>query len=166
MKLCLVRLFYRYLIIARNFQLSDISFDSIMSILFFSFYKQLAVVLVAGVLAEPEAESKPWYGYRGYGGYAGYWGRKRREADSDAVAKPEADAWYGYGYYPYYLGGYHYLGKREAEAEPQPWYGYGGYGYGGYGRYWGRKRREAEADSKPYYLLGYYPYVGGYGYLG
>ena len=56
----------------------------------------MAVVLVAGVLAEPEAESKPWYGYRGYGGYGGWYGRKRREADSDAVAKPEADAWYGY----------------------------------------------------------------------
>merc|ERR1712234_19999 len=84
-------------------------------------------------VAEPEAES--WYGYRGYGGY---WGRKRRDADSDAVAEPEAKPYY-YLSYPYYAG-YHYLGKRSADAEPKPWRG-----YGGYGGYWGRKRRFAEA---------------------
>ena len=98
---------------------------------------QLAVVLVAGVLAEPEPESKPWYGYGGYGygGYGGYWGRKRRDADSNAVAEPEAKPWYYYGYPAY---GYHYIGKRSADAQPEsnPWYGYGGWGgYGGY--YWG-----------------------------
>ena len=96
---------------------------------------QLAVVLVAGVLAEPEPESKPWYGYGGYG-YGGYWGRKRRAADSEPVADAESKPYY-YSYYPYYAG-YHYIGKRSADAQPesQPWYGYGGYGgYGGY--YWG-----------------------------
>ena len=54
-------------------------------------------------------------------------------------AEPEPHGFYGYYGYPY---GYHYLGKRSADAEPEaapeaapeaeakPWYGY--YGYGGY----------------------------------
>lgn len=74
------------------------------------------------------------YGYYGLGGH-GYWGRKKREADPEAVADPEADPkadpWllygglyghgapvygghYGYGYHhalPYYVGGCrNYLG--------------------------------------------------------
>merc|ERR1712183_235950 len=57
--------------------------------------------------AEPEAEADAYYGYGGYGryGYGGYgYGR-------------------GYGY-----GGYgHYLGKRSADAEAEPHYGYYGY---------------------------------------
>merc|ERR1719513_278235 len=68
----------------------------------------------------------------------------------------------GYGY-----GGYHYYGKRSADAEPtadakaEPWY-YGGYGwpyYGGYGyglgHYYGKRSADAEptADAKaePWY---------------
>merc|ERR1712018_627172 len=65
----------------------------------------------SNAVAEPEAQ--PWYGYRGYGGY---WGRKRRDADSDAVAEPEAQPWYGYGYPAY---GYHFIGKRSADAQPE-----------------------------------------------
>merc|ERR1711936_375264 len=125
----------------------------------------LALVLVAGVLAEPEAEAEsnpePWYGYRGYyGGYGyrryGWYGRKKRSADAEPEAAetalsgpaPDAEAkpYYGYGYgYPYYGYYGHYLGKRSADAEPtpeaesKPWYGYYGYpGYYGYGYYYGR----------------------------
>merc|ERR1712135_227308 len=61
----------------------------------------------------------------GYRGYGGYWGRKRRDADSDAEAEPEAEPWYGYRGY----GGY--WGRKRRSAEAEPWY-YGGYGYGGY----------------------------------
>merc|ERR1711910_185299 len=125
----------------------------------------LALVLVAGVLAEPEAEAEsnpePWYGYRGYyGGYGGYWGRKRRSAD----AEPEADETAVSGPAP--------------DAEAKPWYYGYGYGYPYYGYYWGRKKRSADAgpeasaapdaEAKPYYGYGYgYPYYGYYGhYLG
>merc|ERR1711915_1136693 len=67
---------------------------------------------------------------------------------------------YGYGLGGYY-GGYrgHYIGKREAEAEPgYPGLGYG-YGFGGYyggyrGHYIGK--REAEADAG---LYAHYPAV-------
>merc|ERR1739849_58725 len=118
----------------------------------------LALVLVAGVLAEPEAEAEsnpePYHGYRGYyrgyrGYYGGWWGRKRRSAEAGPEASevaasgpaPDAEAkpYYGYGYDG------HYLGKRSADAEPtpeaesKPWYGYYGYpGYYGYGYYYGR----------------------------
>merc|ERR1739848_966679 len=113
----------------------------------------LAIALVAGVIAEPE--SKPWlYGYGGYGlGYGGYYG--------------------GYG-----LGGYHYLGKRSADAEPEskaesdpyvvgyyPYgngYALGGYGYGLYGAHLvGKRSADAEPESKPW-IYGGYGY-GGYG---
>merc|ERR1712154_571324 len=99
----------------------------------------LALVLVAGVLAEPEAEAEsnpePWYGYRGYYGgyrgyYGGYWGRKRRSAD----AEPEADETAVSGPAP--------------DAEAKPWYYGYGYGYPYYGYYWGRKKRSAEAGPE------------------
>merc|ERR1711944_107749 len=106
----------------------------------------LAIALVAGVIAEPE--SKPWYGYGGLG--------------------------YGYAYgYPYY-GGYHYLEKRSADAEPEakseadPWlvgyYPYGnGYALGHYGHYYGhylgKRSADAEPESKPWYYAGYGGYV-------
>ena len=76
----------------------------------FQFFVALATVVVL-VVAEPEAEPKPvadlWY----YGGQYAY---------------------NGYGYYPRRYYGYHYLGKRSAEADPlaianpeadaNPWY--------------------------------------------
>jgi len=93
-------------------------------------------------------------GYYGYYGHPYLWGRKKREAE----AEPEADPlYYGYPYayaghyygYPYHYGYYGgckndagqavpcALGrkKREAEADPQLYYGVGhwGYPYGGYG---------------------------------
>ena len=77
------------------------------NLLHFYFIFQLFLsVLVAVALAEsePEAESDPYYGYggygRGYGGYRGYggrgygrgyYGRKKRDAESNAVAEPESD---------------------------------------------------------------------------
>merc|ERR1711910_321615 len=64
--------------------------------------------------AEPTAEADAYYGYGGYGRY-GYGG-------------------YGYGR-GYEYGGYgHYLGKRSADAEAEPHYGYYGYPYA-YGYY-------------------------------
>merc|ERR1712218_109637 len=89
-----------------------------------------------------DAEPEPYrYGSRGYGGgyYGGrgYGGRGRRAADSEPVADAESKPYYYLGYYPYYAG-YHYIGKRSTDAQPEsnPWYGYGGWGgYGGY--YWG-----------------------------
>merc|ERR1712227_1105497 len=94
-------------------------------------------------------------------------------------AEADADAWYGYGGYlhqqawpgargPGFEGTcygcrvptHHFIGKREAEAEP--YYGYGGHGYGygrgyGYGHYLGKR----SADAEPHYG---YPYAYGYGY--
>merc|ERR1712156_84791 len=102
-------------------------------------------------------------------------------------AEADADAWYGYGGYlhqqawpgargPGFEGTcygcrvptHHFIGKREAEAEP--YYGYGGYGYGGYGHGYGYGRGygyghylgKRSADAEPHYG---YPYAyHGYGY--
>merc|ERR1712098_496622 len=72
----------------------------------------------------------------------------------------------GYGYAGYGLGyaGYrgHYIGKREAEAEPGYLglgLGYAGYGLGGYYGYGGHYigKREAEADAS--LLYAHYPAV-------
>jgi len=137
-----------------------------------------------------EAEAEPQYfyggygrgyygGYRGYyGGYRGYYGKR------DAEAEPEAEPQYltyaghhlGYGHLGYGYAGYPYTtytyGKREAEAEPQ--FYYGGYGrgyygglrgyYGGYRGYYGK--RDAEAD--PQYVYGHHLGYStlGYGYSG
>merc|ERR1712018_519998 len=129
----------------------------------------LAIALVAGVIAEPE--SKPWI-YGGYYGLGGY------------------GLGYGLGYGGY--GGYHYLGKRSADAEPESnaesdplvvgYYPLGnGYALGGYYglggiHYIGKRPADAEAEpeSKPwiygyggYGLGGYYGgYLGRYHYLG
>merc|ERR1711879_1134918 len=89
---------------------------------------------------------------------------------------------YGYGY-PSVYSGYHYYGKRSAEAEPKadadPYLLYNGpgcaghYGYAGYGyatpyysgvHYYGKRSADAEpkAEADPYgYGLGYagYPYT-------
>merc|ERR1711862_220091 len=90
-------------------------------------------------------------------------GRARGKADADAaLLYGSYYGGYGLGYAGYGLGhvgygypyaaGYHYLGKRSADAEPEakadadPALLYGAYGYGGYG-------------------LGYRGYAG-YGYSG
>merc|ERR1719282_1342617 len=72
---------------------------------------------------EAEAEAAPWY-YGYYGHYPYTYGH-----------------YYG-GYYGY--PGYHYLGKRSAEAEPEA---------------------NAEAEAKPWYY-GYYGHPYRYGYYG
>merc|ERR1712241_559290 len=93
-------------------------------------------------------------------------------------AEADADAWYGYGGYlhqqawpgargPGFEGTcygsrvptHHFIGKREAEAEP--YYGYGGYGYGGRGYGYGHYLGKRSADAEPHYG---YPYAYGYGY--
>merc|ERR1712228_785737 len=117
-----------------------------------------AACLIAAAFAEPEAKADAdpallygAYGYAGLGyaglGYAGYAGYP-----------------YAYGAYPYAYGA-HYIGKREAEAEPKADADaallYGAYGYAapyaGYRAYAGYP-----------YAYGAYPYAyGGYrAYLG
>ena len=122
----------------------------------------MVVVLVAGVLAEPE--SKPWIGYGGYGsigygygglgGYGGYgvYGRKKRDAEAEALSVLDVltmDATVLVGALQALNLDHYGRKKRDATAvaESKPWYGsYGGYGgYGGYG--YGRKRRDAEPLS-------------------
>merc|ERR1712173_497652 len=125
--------------------------------------------LVAAAYADPEAkadaEADPalLYSTYGYGLYSG-------------LHHPYA---YGAYYRPY--GGYHYLGKRSAEAEPKaeadPALLYSPYAYGAYYRpyagyhYLGKRSAEAEpeanadAEADPYLLYGYgYPHA--YGYAG
>merc|ERR1712136_544658 len=134
----------------------------------------LAVVLVAGVLAEPE--SKPWigagyggygsigYGYGavgGYGGYGGYGhGIRKRDADAEALSVLDVltmDATVFVGALQALKLDHYGRKKRSATAVAQPWIGTGIYGYGGYGGYagyggygyggYGRKRRDAEPLS-------------------
>merc|ERR1711863_111287 len=97
-------------------------------------------------------------------------------------AEADADAYYGYGYLhqqawpgargPGFEGTcfgcrvptHHFIGKREAEAEPH--YGYGGYGYGGYGyghgygygRGYGYGHYLGKRSAEPYYGYGFYGY--------
>merc|ERR1712117_480021 len=83
---------------------------------------------------------------------------------------------YGYGY-PSVYSGYHYYGKRSADAEPKaeadPYVLYSGLGYAGYAspyyggvHYYGKRSADAEPKADAYY--GYYgyarPYGGYYGY--
>merc|ERR1712088_94414 len=89
-------------------------------------------------------------------------------------AEPESKPYYHGGYGGYGLGGYHYLGKRSAEAEAEPeadplLVGYSPYGNGyalptvHYGYHLiGKRSADAEPESKPYYYGGLY---GGYGGL-
>merc|ERR1712126_418925 len=58
--------------------------------------------------------------------------------------------------------GVHLIGKREDEPYYYGGLGYGGYGYGGY--LYGK--RSAEAEAKPYYGYGGLGGYGGYGYGG
>jgi len=67
---------------------------------------------------------------------------------------------------------YHTYGKREADAEAKPYWGYGGYGlpattlgYGYPSVYHTYGKREAEAEAKPYWGYGL-PTYGGYAYPG
>jgi hypothetical protein len=137
---------------------------------------------------EAEAEAKPWYGLYGHGlyghGYAGY---------GYAPIAPVTSSVLG-GLTTYANGavvptdpnnlaatsahlaskGLHYIGKREAEAEP--WYGLYGHGLYGYAHPYtagfgchntygapvpcaGRKKREAEAEADPFLYYPAYPGV-------
>ena len=156
---------------------------------------QLAIVLVAGVFAEPEpgphpnalpegkseADAHAYYITHGYypAYYTGYsypylyYGKKKRSADSEpvALANPDAEA------------------APEGKSDADAWYYYRSYGYwpswyhGGYyrGYYYGKKKRSAdaepvpkpnpegrsEADAKAWYAYyGYYPTWYTTGYYG
>merc|ERR1712141_965948 len=104
---------------------SDLTFDSDIETKMKLFI--LAIVLIAGALAEPSADSKPegkseadaWlyyntYGvwpswYAGYGGYGpGLWGRKKREAEPISSADADAKAYYLlHGVWPAWYSGYY-----------------------------------------------------------
>ena len=87
-----------------------------------------ALLVIGAVMAAAEAYR---HGGRGFGGH-GYGGR-------------------GIG-----GRGFGYRGKRSADAEADPWYGYGGYGgYVGYGYGGYRGKRSADAYRGGYrrYLL-------------
>merc|ERR1711944_110174 len=119
----------------------------------------IAAVLVASVFAEPESEAKadakPWLAYSNFG-YAGY----PYASTYGAYAYPSAV--YSHAAYAAPVATYagaHLIGKREAEAEPESWYGAYGYsrpyGYSTYGAYGGY------AAYRPYTYGRVY---GGYGY--
>jgi len=82
--------------------------------------------------ADSEAEPEAWYGNYGYSGLAGYGGAYTTGYTAAAPV---------YGYTAGYSTGYSGYGgygagiwKREAESDPQAWYGnygYSGLGYGG-----------------------------------
>ena len=75
-------------------------------------YLQIAAVLLASVLAEPEADPKAWYASYGYP-YAGL-------TYAGAYAGFPATYGYGLGYgYNGYALGAHYIGKRSADSEPE-----------------------------------------------
>merc|ERR1711884_563387 len=86
--------------------------------------------------ADSESDAKPWLTYANYGyPYASTYG---------AYAGAYAPAVYGAGYAAYTppyttYGAAQLIGKREAESEPEAWYGAYGYAspytYGGYGSY-------------------------------
>merc|ERR1712228_1111288 len=124
-----------------------------------------AACLIAAAFAEPEAKADAdpallygAYGYAGLGyaglGYAGYTGYP-----------------YTYGAYPYAYGA-HYIGKREADAEPKAdaallygAYGYGGLGYAGYAGLGYAGLGYAGYAGYPY-AYGAYPYAYGAHYIG
>jgi len=126
--------------------------------------------------ANPEAEADPYLLYGSYyglvgknlhgyvhpthgyalGTYPAYtylaYGRKKREAESDAEPKADADPYLLYG--GYYGSGLSYASSYY--SYPRYTYSYPAYSYG----LWGRKKREAEAEPKadadPYLLYGGY----------
>merc|ERR1739847_91138 len=84
--------------------------------------------LVAAVYAEaePKAEADAFYGYNGLvGGYTGY----ALPAYRSYAAPAYTTGYANYGYAGLNAG--HYIGKREAEAEPEADAYYGTYGYNG-----------------------------------
>jgi len=107
--------------------------------------------------AEAESDAKPWLTYANYGayGYAGY----PYASTYGAYAYPSVYSHATYAAPVATYAGAHYIGKREAEAEPESWYGAYGYsrpyGYSTYGAYGGY------AAYRPY-TYGYRSY--GYGW--
>jgi len=155
-------------------------------------------------IGKREAEADPWYGV--YGGYGGVYGGYGYAPVTHPVTSVGALTTYANGAVvptdPANLAathahlaskGLHYLGKREAEAESEPWLGYAGlyghglgYGYGGYAGLHpytagfgchnvagapvpcaGRKKRsaEAEAEADPYFYYPAYPHQTSVGAL-
>ncbi|XP_037774537.1 uncharacterized protein LOC119571193 [Penaeus monodon] len=131
----------------------------------------LVVLLAVAVAAEQKREAEPHYGYAGYYGFPYYsYGYNYGVPAHAHVGKREAEPHYGhyagYGYrrghlYAPHAHSYvytHGIGKREAEADPDPHYR--GYGYPyrylyvphahSYVYTHGISKREAEADPEPH----------------
>merc|ERR1712233_275156 len=118
-------------------------------------YTGYAGHLVGKRSADAESDAKPWLTYAN-SGYAGY----PYASTYGAYAYPSAV--YSHAAYAAPVATYagaHFIGKREAEAEPESWYGAYGYsrpyGYSTYGAYGGY------AAYRPYTYGRVY---GGYGY--
>merc|ERR1711978_850177 len=113
-----------------------------------------AAHLIGKRSAEAESDAKPWLTYANYG-YAGY----PYASTYGAYAYPSVYSHATYAAPVATYAGAHFLGKREAEAEPESWYGAYGYsrpyGYSTYGAYGGY------AAYRPY-TYGYRSY--GYGW--
>ena len=96
------------------------------------------LAIVAAAVAEPEAEADPQLLYGGY--YGGYYGHYPY-----AYALGKSAPCVNAANQPVPCAAYNGYAKRDAEAEADPAYLYGGY-YGGYAGYYG------------------HPYGYGYGY--
>merc|ERR1712055_495214 len=89
--------------------------------------------------ADAESDAKPWLTYANYGnyGYAGY----PYASTYGAYAYPSVYSHATYAAPVATYAGAHFIGKREAEAEPESCYGAYGYsrpyGYSTYGAYGG-----------------------------
>merc|ERR1711997_126070 len=117
-----------------------------------------ALCLAAAVSAEPEADA--YYGYGLYG---------HQQAWSGAYGPGFSATCYGCR--PY---GLHHLGKRDAEADAEPLYGYGfpgygyfpygGYGYHGYGGNYVHRSPQGLRGKRSAEPHGLFPYAYGYPY--
>merc|ERR1712209_167518 len=118
-------------------------------------YTGYAGHLVGKRSADAESDAKPWLTYANYG-YAGY----PYASTYGAYAYPSAV--YSHAAYAVPVATYagaHFIGKREAEAEPESWYGAYGYsrpyGYSTYGAYGGYAAYRPYTYGRVYGVYGY-----------
>merc|ERR1712064_125576 len=144
-------------------------------------------IVFSALLAVAAAEAEPWYGLYGYGYKPVITSVGALTTYSNGAVTPTntpsvqiATANHLAAKAGIYAARGHFLGKREAEAEP--WYGLYGHGLYGYAHPYtaglgchnaygapvpcaGRKKREAEAEADPYLYYPAYPGVTSVGGL-
>merc|ERR1712241_914199 len=110
--------------------------------------------------ADADADADAYYGYGlGYGlGYAGHYGY----AAPLGYPAYRSLAYKTYGY-PYHTGYSYYRGKREAEAEPEPYHAYNRNFYNPYTAYTGYRSSNAGYSAYPH-TYGYNRYSYAYGF--